>query len=106
MLLGLNVGRADNSAPFVGFVRDEFCEIIRRAAHHTPAQIGEARPQAGVCEGRVDFSIKLADDLSGSALGSTESDPVICLEARHKLTYGWYFWQCIRARRARRRQRA
>jgi hypothetical protein len=63
------VSRADNSAPLVGFVRDEFCKIIRRAAHDAAAQIGEARPQAGVCEGRVDFSIELADDLSGSALG-------------------------------------
>src|SRR5262249_52799218 len=105
-LFGFDVGRADNSAPLVGFVRDEFCEVIGCTANHAATQIREARLQAGVCEGCVDFPIQLADDLDGSALGRAKADPVTCLEARHKFTYGRYFWQCIRARRASRCQRA
>src|SRR5262245_6332368 len=94
-LLGLDMGGADNFAPLVGFVGDKSCEIIRRAAYHTATQISEARSQTGVCEGRVNLSIELADDLDGSALGRAESDPVTRLEARHKFAHGRYLWQCI-----------
>src|SRR5262249_40564346 len=67
-LLWLDVGGPDHLGPFLSFVDDELSEFSRHHRHRHAAEVGKARLDLGIGKDRIDFLVKLLDDLDGGAL--------------------------------------
>src|SRR5262245_56325076 len=63
-LIGLDVGRPDHLAPFLGFIGDEFPERGRCHRHRVNTQAGKPRLYEGISRNGVDLLVELVDHLS------------------------------------------
>src|SRR5712691_10891977 len=70
--------------PLLGLVGDELAEILDRARQQRRALLGEARPQLGIGEARVDLLVEPRDDLGRRAFGREHAVPRARLVAGHE----------------------
>ena len=79
--VGLDVGRADHLAPFLGFFGDQLAELDRRSWQQRAAEVSETGLHLGVVESRVDLLVELVDDLRRRGLRCTDAEPTARLVA-------------------------
>src|SRR5438132_6856112 len=60
----------DHLGPFLGFIGEELAEFSRCQRKRRAAQIGKARRDFGISEGRSDLAIELIDNGGGLFLGA------------------------------------
>src|ERR1051326_6593571 len=73
--LRLDVGGADDLAPFLRLFSDEPGEIRRRAGKCGGAPLGQASLHGGIREARIDRLVDLVDDLRRRALRRRDAGP-------------------------------
>jgi hypothetical protein len=64
-LFRLDTGRLDHLPPLLCVVDDEVAELDGRVREWFHPQIGEARLEIGINEGRIDFLVERIDDFRG-----------------------------------------
>src|SRR5215813_2247638 len=61
--LGLDAGELDHLAPLLGIVLNEFSKFGRRSGKDSAPKVGETHSHGGIGKTRVDFLVKLLDDI-------------------------------------------
>ena len=79
--LRLDVGSPDHLAPLFRFTGDEISEVGRRTGKGCATQIGKPGPRHRTYQGRVNFTVELADDLGGCTFRRTDAIPAAGLIA-------------------------
>ena len=69
----LGARRLDDPAPFVGFLRNDPCEIGRRAGKHCPAHVGKSRSHPGIGKDRIGFCVQYVNDVGRRVPGSANA---------------------------------
>jgi hypothetical protein len=82
--LRLDVGRANDLGPFLGFSRDMFSKPGWRIGKHDGAQVGKPRCCFGIGQDRTDLLVEAVNDLGGGVLWRADAGPSACLVARHE----------------------
>src|SRR5262249_46777103 len=103
-LFGLDVGRPDHLAPFLGLLGDELAEISGAHRHRHGTEIGEPRLDLGIGKSSIDLLVESVDDLRRCILWRAKAPDIAALVTRHKITYRREFWQCLRSPRRRHRK--
>src|SRR5882762_5655138 len=86
--LELDVGRADDLAPFLGFVGNDLAEVGGRAGNQGATEVGQPDLQLGIGEAGIGFLVQLLDDLVGRFPGPADAIPRARLIARHEFAHG------------------
>src|SRR5260370_18632067 len=63
--LELDVGRADDLAPLLGFVGDDLAEVGGRTGNQRAAEVGQPNLQFGIGEAGIGLLVQPVDDLGG-----------------------------------------
>ena len=84
----LDARRADDLAPFLGFVDDELAELDGSHRHWNVAQGGKLRLHLGIGKACVNFFVEFVDDVGRRALWRTHAVPSADIVAWDRLTYG------------------
>src|SRR5260221_10527570 len=96
-LISLDVGRADNLAPLLGFCSNEFSELGGRGRKHGAAQVGKPRLDLWIGESSIDLPVELLNDLRRRVPGDTDTLPNARLQAGHEIAHRRDVRQCWRA---------
>src|SRR5262249_27670337 len=83
--LHLDVARADEFAPLVGFLGDHLGEIRGRHRRRLDAQLGKPRLQLGIGEAGVDLVVQSHDDLGRRVARRADAVAAGSLITHHRL---------------------
>ena len=94
-LLRLDIGSADDLAPFLGIFGDELGKIGGRAGQRGASHLDESRFDRWVRQPGVDLPVELVDDLGRRVPGRADTALRACLVPRHELGGRGQVRQCL-----------
>ena len=96
--LRLEVGSANNFAPFFGFVDNELFEFGKRRWHRLGAELGEFSLRVRIGDAVIDRFAQRLDDRIRRPLRRAEAEPADAVIAGHELGNGRNVRQRLSAR--------
>src|SRR5689334_1426743 len=97
--IDIDSSEADNLGPFSRIVCDELLELIRRTRKGRAAKIGKARNDLRLGKATIDLTVEPFDDIDGRALGRTDPEPDVRIEAVYEISHRCDVGEHLRAGR-------
>src|SRR6185312_8147591 len=97
VLFDAGAGELDDLLPLLGFRHDDLAEILRRAAHRHPAEIGDPLLEVVVGKTLVHRLVEHRDHILRRLTWRAHAEPGARLVALHRVAERWHVRQLRRA---------